>query len=163
MRCQSRSGTSQRKIRDGMLRTRKSHGIHEADVRGGRSRDQAGSRRGAAYQVADDPPGKAHVTPCAVRGHASRRVTGGSGSPPGARPAQSGLGRVSKSASLLHGQRLCPDARRGSALKSFRPYLPRLVRSRECFHCWEPTRLACGLPGSFPRLRAGFVHGMSCQ
>ena len=36
-----------------------------------------------------------------------------------------GLGRVSKSASLLHGHRPCPAARTGSALKSFRPCSPR--------------------------------------
>jgi transcriptional regulator with XRE-family HTH domain len=58
------------------------------------------------------------------------------------------LGRVSKAASLLHGQRACPAARTGSALKSFRPCSPRPVRSRDCFHCWEPMRFACGLPGS---------------
>jgi len=59
-----------------------------------------------------------------------------------------GLGRVSKSASLLHGQRPCPAAPTGSALKSFRPVLASSVRSRDCFHCWEPMRFACGLPDS---------------
>jgi hypothetical protein len=37
------------------------------------------------------------------------------------RPDSAHLGRVSKSASLLHGQRPCPAARTGAALKSFRP------------------------------------------
>lgn len=91
-----------------------------------------------------------------------RLLRRGPGHQPRPAPGLPRLGRVSKSASLLHGQRPCPAARTGSALKSFRPCSPRPVRSRDCFHCWEPMRFACGLPGS-SQAESRFRYGMSYQ
>ncbi|MGH3714625.1 MAG: hypothetical protein ACRDT4_14370 [Micromonosporaceae bacterium] len=59
------------------------------------------------------------------------------------------LGRVSKSASLLHGQRPCPAARTGAAAPEIiSPVLTSSGTVAGLFSLLGPVRFACGLPGS---------------